>query len=301
MDSGSHSVPPYYFAESPSGDLSTDPNLAALAVKYPHEHRGGWYVPPHYYTIVKPPDKRQRRYQKLLRVLGSWLPPTIALLFVVSFELGRRKRQERQRSLLSQSSRVGGLPVDGLDADGVPSAAINPPHGVSASSGSAGVIQVMDDVILGYGGHGTVVYKGLLEGRQVAVKRMLRTYHASADREISLLIESDGHPNVVRYFLKEVRGDFVYLALELCDMSLHDLILKLKSRWDHREKENLSPWSPVASATRRVLFQIASGVRHLHSLRIVHRFVDQFCGNYRFFTPPLTIVITGLSSQCAEI
>lgn len=53
---------------------------------------------------------------------------------------------------------------------------------------------------------------------------MLKAYHASVDREISLLIESDGHPNVVRYFLKEAQGDFVYLALELCDMSLHDLI-----------------------------------------------------------------------------
>ncbi|KAI2501455.1 Ribonuclease 2-5A [Fragilaria crotonensis] len=92
---------------------------------------------------------------------------------------------------------------------------------------NVGVIQVTDDV-LGFGGHGTVVYRGTLDSRQVAVKRMLKAYHASADREISLLIESDGHPNVVRYFLKEVKGDFVYLALELCDMSLHDLIAELR-------------------------------------------------------------------------
>ena len=73
------------------------------------------------------------------------------------------------------------------------------------------------------------MYKGRLEGRHVAVKRLLKAYHASAEREISLLIESDGHPNVVRYFLKEIRGDFVYLALELCDLSLHDLINNLRS------------------------------------------------------------------------
>jgi serine/threonine protein kinase len=275
LDGGSHQVPSHYLSESWSEDPSSDPNLAALVVKYPHEHQGDWYVPPHYYTIVKPPDKRQRRYQKLLRILGSWLPPTIALLFVVSFELGRRKRQERHGSLLSQSSRVAGASLESSNVEGTTTVAINPHNDAAVSSGPVGAIQVIDDVILGYGGHGTVVYKGLLEGRQVAVKRMLRTYHASADREISLLIESDGHPNVVRYFLKEVRGDFVYLALELCDMSLHDLILKLKSRWDHREKENQSPMPPVASATRSVLFQIARGVRHLHSLRIVHRFVDQ--------------------------
>ena len=82
-----------------------------------------------------------------------------------------------------------------------------------------------------------MVYKGTLDGRQVAVKRMLKTYHASADREISLLIESDGHPNVVRYFLKEIRGDFVYLALELCDLSLHDLIGNIRSKLDRTKSE----------------------------------------------------------------
>ena len=32
------------------------------------------------------------------------------------------------------------------------------------------------------GGHGTIVYKGVLDKRQVAVKRLLNMYHASADR-----------------------------------------------------------------------------------------------------------------------
>lgn len=50
----------------------------------------------------------------------------------------------------------------------------------------------VSDKVLGYGSHGTVVYRGLLEGRPVAVKRMLTDFHARADREISLLIESDG-------------------------------------------------------------------------------------------------------------
>lgn len=35
-----------------------------------------------------------------------------------------------------------------------------------------------------------------------------------------MLIRSDGHPNVVRYFLKEQQDDFVYLGLQLCEMSL---------------------------------------------------------------------------------
>jgi serine/threonine-protein kinase/endoribonuclease IRE1 len=130
---------------------------------------------------------------------------------------------------------------------------------------NVGVISVTDTV-LGFGGHGTVVYRGTLDGRQVAVKRMLKAYHASADREIALLIESDGHLNVVRYFLKEVKGDFVYLALELCDMSLHDLIVKLR----HASSEGPMQ-SQLLSITKSTLYQIACGVRHLHSLRIVHR------------------------------
>ena len=40
------------------------------------------------------------------------------------------------------------------------------------------------------------------------------------NREISLLIRSDGHPNVVRYYTKEEHSDFVYLGLQLCDFTL---------------------------------------------------------------------------------
>jgi len=109
--------------------------------------------------------------------------------------------------------------------------------------------------------------KWISAGRHVAVKRMLKNYDASADREISLLIESDGHPNVVRYFFKEVRGDFVYLALEMCDASLQDLILSVQ------RKICIQAYEPqvLAFITRKVLFHIALGVKHLHELRIVHR------------------------------
>ena len=128
-----------------------------------------------------------------------------------------------------------------------------------------------EEIILGHGGHGTVVYKGMLEGRQVAVKRLLKTYNASADREISLLIESDGHPNVVRYHLKETRGDFVYLALELCDLSLHDLIGHIRSKLDRIETDDFDEKEKIFNATKSVLLQITKGAEHLHRLRIVHR------------------------------
>ena len=86
--------------------------------------------------------------------------------------------------------------------------------------------------ILGYGAHGTVVFEGRLEGRAVAVKRLLRAYYKSAVREATLLIRSDGHVNVVRYFASKESADgvFVYLALERCDGALGDLVASARAQ-----------------------------------------------------------------------
>ncbi|KAL3940962.1 MAG: hypothetical protein SGBAC_004592 [Bacillariaceae sp.] len=203
------------------------------------------------YGYVRPQHHRPK-YRRYL-TMGLWLPPALAFIFVISFELGRRKRQNDNQRL----SRSAVRKVDGVGevvwSDAKPTQQC--------------VIKVSDE-ILGYGGQGTVVYKGKLDRRDVAVKRLLKAYQAGADREISLLIESDGHPNVVRYFLKEIRGDFVYLALELCDLSLHDLIVALRQ---HQEQQTSVNGNSICSPTKFVLQQIASGVKHLHSLRIVHR------------------------------
>jgi hypothetical protein len=71
-----------------------------------------------------------------------------------------------------------------------------------------GKLRVSSDT-LGHGSLGTIVFRGHIDGRPVAVKRLLSEYHAAAEREIRLLIESDGHPNVVRYFMREAQGSFV--------------------------------------------------------------------------------------------
>ena len=124
--------------------------------------------------------------------------------------------------------------------------------------------------VLGYGSHGTVVYKGSLNGRPVAIKRMLAQFNRAANREISLLIRSDGHANVVRYFLSEQKGEFIYLALQLCHMSLKDFVIKLQ-----RSQLNTSSGEKrllrVPDEARLALQHIALGLNHLHSNRIVHR------------------------------
>ena len=229
-------------------------------------------------SAVKLPDPYFQNYGGNTKnhyrdILTSWIPPAVALVFVVSFELGRRERARSEAAKMRQAIEENDFQAS---TESVTFQRALSDEDLSSRSDQPGVIHVSEEV-LGYGGHGTVVYKGKLDGRFVAVKRMLKAYTASADREISLLIESDGHPNVVRYFLKEIRGDFVYLALELCDLTLQDLIVSLgKQKIKEmmiRQQDNLPPIasSGVHPALKKTLFDIASGVKHIHSLRIVHR------------------------------
>jgi serine/threonine-protein kinase/endoribonuclease IRE1 len=115
----------------------------------------------------------------------------------------------------------------------------------------------------GYGSHGTVVYRGSLQGRAVAVKRLLQDFVTLASREVSILQESDDHPNVIRYYYQEAHSNFLYIALELCPATLADLI----------ETPDRDAWRDIAIAfdPKRALRQIASGLRHLHGLKLVHR------------------------------
>ncbi|KAG0199934.1 bifunctional endoribonuclease/protein kinase ire1 [Mortierella sp. GBA30] len=119
------------------------------------------------------------------------------------------------------------------------------------------------ETVLGYGSHGTVVYKGNYDGRAVAVKRLLIDFYDVAFHEVRLLQESDDHPNVVRYFRSEQCDRFLYIALELCSASLDDVI----------ERGHMQPFRDLSATLepQKILYQIISGIHHLHSLKIVHR------------------------------
>lgn len=119
----------------------------------------------------------------------------------------------------------------------------------------------LSDNVLGYGSYGTVVFKGTFQNRDVAIKRMLIDFYDVASHEINLLTESDDHPNVIRYFYSETNDKFLYIALELCSASLEDVIEKSQNH-----SELIKIMNPVS-----VLQQIAKGLHHLHSLKIVHR------------------------------
>lgn len=125
-----------------------------------------------------------------------------------------------------------------------------------------GRLRVYTDVVLGHGSHGTVVYRGSFDGRDVAVKRMLVEFYDIASHEVGLLQESDDHGNVIRYYCREQAAGFLYIALELCPASLQDVV------------ERPSDFPQLVQGgldLPDVLRQIVAGVRYLHSLKIVHR------------------------------
>jgi serine/threonine-protein kinase/endoribonuclease IRE1 len=125
-----------------------------------------------------------------------------------------------------------------------------------------GQLKVYSDAVLGHGSHGTIVYKGSFDGRDVAVKRMLVEFYDIASHEVGLLQESDDHSNVIRYYCREQAAGFLYIALELCPASLQEVVEKPEG---YPQLVNGSLDVPD------VLRQITLGVRYLHSLKIVHR------------------------------
>jgi serine/threonine-protein kinase/endoribonuclease IRE1 len=107
------------------------------------------------------------------------------------------------------------------------------------------------------------VFQGSLQGRAVAVKRLLQDFVTLASREVSILQDSDDHPNVIRYYYQEAHANFLYIALELCPASLADIV----------ECPDRDQWRDIAINfdPKKALKQITSGLRHLHALKLVHR------------------------------
>ena len=125
--------------------------------------------------------------------------------------------------------------------------------------------------VLGYGSGGTAVYEGILDGRKVAVKRMLKQFVDLAKQEIEALIDSDEHPNVVRCFALEEDGEFIYLALERCDMSLADALETAKMKNMRFRKVDVDGAIVNTPLAYQVARDIVEGVNAVHSRGIVHR------------------------------
>ncbi|KAL5063565.1 hypothetical protein RYX36_025302 [Vicia faba] len=161
------------------------------------------------------------------------------------------------------------------------------------------------------GSNGTIVLDGRYDGRPVAVKRLVKTHHSVAYKEIQNLIVSDRHPNIVRWHGVEYDQDFIYLALERCTCNLDDLIqiysdisedsisrkdqaLKLiKGKTETRKHDTQYLWKENGCPSPlllKLMRDIVSGVVHLHELGIIHRDLK-----------PQNVLINKEKSLCAKL
>jgi serine/threonine-protein kinase/endoribonuclease IRE1 len=116
---------------------------------------------------------------------------------------------------------------------------------------------------LGDGSNGTIVFRGEFSHRQVAVKRLIRSPKNFAAAEIKHLPDLDSHPNVVRFFTVQESQNFTWIALDLFTTSLDQIV-------EHPEQHtDLVPTAGLD--VNDILCQVARGVEHLHSRRVVHR------------------------------
>ncbi|MBN3306883.1 ERN1 endoribonuclease, partial [Amia calva] len=133
-----------------------------------------------------------------------------------------------------------------------------------------GKISFSPGEVLGHGAEGTFVFRGLFDGRRVAVKRVLPECFDFAEREVQLLRESDEHPNVIRYFCTERDRQFHYIAIELCAATLQEQLKSaLKCDWLQYVEDPQCPQAGLDPVS--LLQQTMCGLSHLHSLNIVHR------------------------------
>eukprot|EP01113_Clastostelium_recurvatum_P032307 TRINITY_DN4131_c0_g1_i9.p1 TRINITY_DN4131_c0_g1~~TRINITY_DN4131_c0_g1_i9.p1 ORF type:complete len:1068 (-),score=237.66 TRINITY_DN4131_c0_g1_i9:40-3243(-) len=138
-----------------------------------------------------------------------------------------------------------------------------------------GKLELLTELVLGYGSSGTIVFEGRLEGRRVAVKRMLRQFVDLAQHEVDLLLHADEHQHVVTYYAKEEDHEFVYLALSYCPSSLQAYIDSERTAFMKANPNNgggpSAPLPLLSVSQLRLVKEIISGVGHLHALQIVHR------------------------------
>lgn len=99
---------------------------------------------------------------------------------------------------------------------------------------------------------------------------MLSQYYELASSEVSFLHASGYHRNVIRYFCQQRDQHFLYIAVELCQASLWDLYYS-DSRDDERREQLSKLLAGIQKDAPKALHQLASGLEHLHSLRIIHR------------------------------
>jgi len=134
--------------------------------------------------------------------------------------------------------------------------------------------------VLGQGSFGTVVMSGQhREWGGIAVKCMLKGQHhkdpeqgrvldlsAAAERDIMrLMSRTSAHENVVRYFGVEEDETHIYLAIEKCAYSLHDLCFEKSS-----DLSNQRSLLKLNKMKVKLVSELLRALEFLHSKGVVH-------------------------------
>ncbi len=118
--------------------------------------------------------------------------------------------------------------------------------------------------LLGRGSSGTIVFRGSVEGRDAAVKRLDKDLWSLAEKEIAALQQGrcDESKHVVSYYGHERDNAYIYLALSRCSNTLGKCL---------ENKGEVVCQLDRVDERLRVLHELALGIAHLHDLGIIHR------------------------------
>jgi serine/threonine-protein kinase/endoribonuclease IRE1 len=192
---------------------------------------------------------------------------------------GRGAKKKKQKPRDANQEKEGELALEKFVDDAIqrmqvlqPDQTMDVESSVTDVSGSVRLndLVVHTDKVLGHGSGGTTVYEGKFGSIDVAVKRMLLAYFDLAAQEVALLQQSDHHRSIIRYFHQQKDRNFLYIAVEKCQASLWDLYKDGGSR-DNLSEKHITLVDEINCNIPAALRQLASGLSHLHSLRIIHR------------------------------
>eukprot|EP00817_Percolomonadidae_sp_ATCC50343_P002487 CAMPEP_0117421574 /NCGR_PEP_ID=MMETSP0758-20121206/2624_1 /TAXON_ID=63605 /ORGANISM="Percolomonas cosmopolitus, Strain AE-1 (ATCC 50343)" /LENGTH=785 /DNA_ID=CAMNT_0005203751 /DNA_START=269 /DNA_END=2626 /DNA_ORIENTATION=+ len=219
-----------------------------------------------YHTLEPKPKPLEKPKGKFMEVSGYLIVFGVMLFFIILIMLYLRfykKRNDLRLSTTEETLRATQAQLEALQKEREieeKKAQLSNSEVNNDQFKVIGSIKLYKKRVIGHGSNGTMVYEGELSGRKIAVKRILKehTDNVIIQREITLLIESDEHDHIVRYYAKEEDDTFIYIGLELCESSLAHAI------------ENTSVFDS-SIMKKQVIEQLTSAVHHLHALHIVHR------------------------------
>ena len=84
----------------------------------------------------------------------------------------------------------------------------------------------------------------------------MKTVSKEVERETSIMMQIERHPNILKYFAKEEDENFIYIGTELCELNLATFIQDKSHNMRQKMTVNL------------ILKQTADGLNHLHQLNI---------------------------------